>query len=219
MRKVSPPLSRHPFLRELQLNSNNFGDDGGEILFSSLVKGPNLIENISLDRCNFVTCRWAKHLPNLDSLHTLSLSYNNINDVGLQELCRHVECCFNMRSLSLASNAFGEKSMCLGSLLQNHPGILDLNLSGNMLQVESIDAVAFGIVQNRSLLNLNMSACMLSAENANKICKSLLTNMLMVVDLTQNPIDSHIQANARQYASQNLNIFDGNAFSSGRDLA
>ncbi|CAM9097174.1 unnamed protein product, partial [Ectocarpus fasciculatus] len=186
LKACCPALGRHPFLRELQLNSNDFGDDGGEILFSNLVKGNCMLENISLDRCKFESCRWAVHLPQLASMHTLSLSYNNITDTGLQELCRYAERSFSMRSLSLASNAFGERAICLGSLLQCNPGLIHLDVSGNMIHTEAVESIAFGVLNNKTMLRMNMSNCVISSDNAMKLCKSLLTNPLMELDLSQN---------------------------------
>jgi Ran GTPase-activating protein (RanGAP) involved in mRNA processing and transport len=122
-------------------------------------------------------------------------------------LCRHIEKCFNLRNLSLASNAFGEKSMCLGSLLLSNPGIIHLNVSGNKLHSESIDAIAFGIANNSTMLRLDLSSCVLSVENAVKVCHPLLTNQLIILDLSQNPVESNFQADPRAYVTQNQHIF------------
>ena len=211
-----PTLGRHPFLRELQLNSNDFGDDGGEILFSNLVKGNcSVLENINLDRCKFESCRWAVHLPQLACLHALSVSYNCISDAGLQELCRHVERCFSIRSLSLASNAFGERAICLGSLLQCNPGLIHLDVSGNQMYVEAAESIAFCILNNKTMLRLNMSNCVISTENVLKLCKSLLSNSLIEIDLSQNPVEKAIQVSAREYTMANQHLFEADSLCPG----
>ena len=160
--KFCPALGHHNFLRELLLSSNSFGDEGAEILFSNLLKGEGcILERLSLDNCQLVTCQWARHLPELDRLHTLSFSNNRITDVGLAEICQYGEKCFNIRHLNIAMNCFGEKAMSIGSLIQFNPGILNLNVSGNRMEMESVEAIAFGLVQNSTMRRLDMTSCAL----------------------------------------------------------
>ena len=217
--KFCPALGHHNFLRELLLSSNSFGDEGAEILFSNLLKGEGcILERLSLDNCQLVTCQWARHLPELDRLHTLSFSNNRITDVGLAEICQYGEKCFNIRHLNIAMNCFGEKAMSIGSLIQFNPGILNLNVSGNRMEMESVEAIAFGLVQNSTMRRLDMTSCALYPESALKLCKSLLVNEVTDLVLAQNPIDEGIQQNSREYVFHNQHLFGSDHFTSGMKI-
>lgn len=195
---LSPTFGAHLFLKYLTLSDNNFGDEGAEILFGHL-ENNSAIEMLCLDRCSLVSCRWASHICLMESLHTLKLACNDIDDGGLQELCRHLERAACLRHVVLANNNFGERAICLGSLIHANPGIISLDVSGNTLSVEAINAIAFGIGHNHSLADLVMINCNLLIENIGKLCLSLCVNPLIKLNITGNPIDIGIQHKPRDY--------------------
>ena len=196
--KLSPILSRHRFLKQINLSDNKFGDKGAEVLLKGLADN-GILEFLNLDRCELSDCQWAAYISRMDNLKSLNLACNNISDIGLQELCRHLEKAACLNYLSLANNNFGERAISLGSLIQQNAGLIELNLSGNHFQTDGVNGVAFGITQNKSLVKLNMTNCNILEENIRKLCLALCDNLLVELVISGNPIDIAIQNNPRAY--------------------
>ncbi len=185
------------------MNSNDLLDEGVNILLSAIVReGVIKLENLTLDQCGLASCTWAKYLLDMHYLRTLSIGFNSINDIGLIEFCRNVENCYSITEISVSNNLFGDKAICIGSLLQANAGLLRLDISGNHLSTETIESISYGIQRNNTLINLNMSNCTIFPPDASKLCASLDVNPLVAINLCNNPIDSAIQKNPRRFDLQ-----------------
>jgi Ran GTPase-activating protein (RanGAP) involved in mRNA processing and transport len=199
MKKIAPALSAHALLLELRASHNHLGDEGAEGLFSVLCLS-RTIEVVTLSSVQLRGGKWARHLAVTETLHTLDLSHNGIDDLALQSLCSILVDCGSIRFLNISYNAFGLLAVSLGGLITNQKGLLGLDISGNILSDDTVESIRLGLEENRTLRHLDVSYCALRIDNVTKLCSVLSENFLVSLRILGNPVPLSIQEDPRAFA-------------------
>jgi Ran GTPase-activating protein (RanGAP) involved in mRNA processing and transport len=199
MKKIAPALSAHSHLLELRASHNHLGDEGIEGLFSVLYLSRS-IEVVTLSSVQLTGGKWARHMMAMETLHTLDLSHNGIDDLALQALCSSLVDCGSIRFLNISHNAFGLLAVSLGGLITNQKGLLGLDISGNSLSDDTVESIRLGLEENRTLRYFDVSYCGLRIENITKLCSVLSENFLVSLRIQGNPVPLSIQDDPRAFA-------------------
>lgn len=177
MALLAPVFIRNRSLRQLQLNGNNIGDEGAELLFEA-IKERNVLQSIELSRCGLCECRWARHLRSTSSLSSISVSNNLIDPIGLDRLCDGILGCASLRNVDMSHNLFGSgHCLLLARVVGNNQGLYSLNLSGNGFSDDAVNNIFAALPQNPYLVSIDLR---LGGLDANRLKK--LHNMVSAVE-------------------------------------
>ncbi|XP_065138213.1 uncharacterized protein [Paramisgurnus dabryanus] len=131
-------LTLKPFKAKLILSYNNLGDSEVKVISDELKKPDCKVEELELRECNITDCvaLTSALTSNPSHLTLLDLSYNNIEDLGVElisDVLRNPDC--KLQILRLQScNITGEGCAALTSALTSNPSHLrDMDLSRNKL--------------------------------------------------------------------------------------
>lgn len=182
-------------LKELDLSINNLEDDGLSTVLRSL-NGTRLVR-LELCHCKLTerACsQLGAFLQGIPSLEVLNLSYNDLKDAGIRNLCRAIvkpNCLIETLNLSCCGIT---KVGCetLASALDTNPKYLkNLDLSRNNLGDDGIDHLAPVLKSPSSRLEiLRLSECDLTEKCCASLCSALVKvpSTLRELDLCQNKL-------------------------------
>jgi len=162
--------ANNPKLESLTLDGNDIGDSGVVTLMKSLANHPQL-NNLSLGSNNIgrVGCVALSSMQSCTSgcgwvvpcLVQLDLSYNRIDDTGLEALASSLASSTTLKRLNLSSNTFITSSglRSLSALLHSENCRLeDLHLESMPIGDDGADALAAGLTGNVSVKRLMFSS-------------------------------------------------------------
>uniref|UniRef100_A0A3B1IG89 B30.2/SPRY domain-containing protein n=1 Tax=Astyanax mexicanus TaxID=7994 RepID=A0A3B1IG89_ASTMX len=178
--------SESSILKELDLSNNDLQDSGVELLSDGLKSSHCKLETLRLVSCNLgqKTCANLASVLNLESscLKNLDLSYNNLQDSGVDLLCAGLQssrCNLETLRLVLLLNFVNLESSCLK----------ELHLSNNDLQDSGVELLSAGLKSSHCELQiLRLSGCMVSEKGCSSLAAALSSNPthLKELDLTFN---------------------------------
>ncbi|XP_037098598.1 protein NLRC5-like isoform X4 [Syngnathus acus] len=172
---LSSPCS----LRKLELCNNDLGDDGLEALAAGLAKPECALQVLWLQLCKLSkkSCEaLASVLSSPGSLRELDLSCNDLYDDGLEALAAGLakpQC--TLQVLGLVNCNLSKKSCeALASVLSSPCSLRELNLSGNDLYDDGLEALAAGLAKPQCTLQvLGLRDCQLSKKSCEALASVL----------------------------------------------
>ena len=148
-------LEKITLLKEVDLNSNQLGEDAGEnissILYSNTGLESLLIHNNNLGKG---ILHIAKALQRLSSLKMLDLAYNNVPLNVTGELALAVQSNQGLKLLSLSCNRIGSNILQL--LITDITTLTELNLSKTHITQEAGVILSTAIQHNTKLTGINL---------------------------------------------------------------
>ncbi|XP_062394126.1 protein NLRC5-like isoform X3 [Sardina pilchardus] len=183
-------------VKELDVSNNNPGESAQKLLSSTLEDPHRKVETLQLADCklnNTSLETLALVLQSPNSLITLDLSNNDLNDAGVQQLSAGLcspKC--KLQTLRLPGcNLSKESCRIIASLLQSPNSLITLDLSNNHLKDAGVEHLSAGMHSlNCKLQTLRLPGCNLSKESC-RIIASLLQspNSLITLDLSNNDLN------------------------------
>lgn len=151
IRTLANSVKSNIYLKELDLHSNELGDEGADALFGA-IRDNSILTSLNLSNTHIVSCMWAEQLRVITSLSILNLSNNRINDDGFVLLMEALERTFCIREIDVSNNLMsGKKCVIIGKLFQQNAGIMLFNLSSNNFVSEVWEAIGVGLQHNNTL--------------------------------------------------------------------
>ncbi|XP_037119702.1 NACHT, LRR and PYD domains-containing protein 3-like isoform X1 [Syngnathus acus] len=175
-------LSSPGSLRELDLGYNDLHDHGLEALAAGLVKPQCTLQVLRLRNCKLSkkSCEaLASVLSSPGSLRELDLSWNDLHDDGLEALAAGLakpQC--TLQVLELRKCQLSKKSCeALASVLSSPGSLSHLDLSGNNLHDDGLEALAAGLAKPQCTLQvLELMGCKISTRGCVSLAKALRSN-------------------------------------------
>uniref|UniRef100_A0A665SVX8 NACHT domain-containing protein n=1 Tax=Echeneis naucrates TaxID=173247 RepID=A0A665SVX8_ECHNA len=196
---VASALKSNPsHLRDLDLSQNHIEDSGLKLVCAGL-ESPNCgLETLRLENCRLSKISCSSLVSALKSnpshLRELNVSWNNLKDPDLKELCSFLESpdC-RLETLRLESCSLSEISCSsLGSALKSNPSNLrELDLSENDLKDSGLkDLCGFLESPHCRLETLRLRSCRLSKISFSSLVSALKSNPshLRELDLSWNDL-------------------------------
>ena len=189
-------LGGHAHLQEFHCSGNPIESRGANALMNAVWN--SRLSYISLSNCKITDCSWASILIYMTTLESFTLSCNDIDGVGLQDLCEGLERCCCLRHLDISYNRFhGPQASSIGHLIKSHKGLVTLNLSGVPLTKEMVNNIQLGIMGNPTLRVLDLSWCQMKIDLVKPLVEALAHNALLELLLNYNPVPPEIQQSPR----------------------
>ncbi|KAM9772479.1 NACHT, LRR and PYD domains-containing protein 12-like isoform 2-T2 [Syngnathus typhle] len=199
-------LSSPGSLRELDLGHNDLGDDGLEALAAGLAKPQCALQVLGLDHCKLSkkSCEaLASVLRSPCSLRELDLSANDLGDDGMEALAAGLakpQC--TLQVLGLKKCKLSKKSCeALASVLSSPCSLRELDLSGNILRDDGLEALAAELAKPQCALQvLGLKKCNLSQKSCEALAKALRSNPSHLQEL--NLVDNDIEEEDRRVLAE-----------------
>ncbi|KAL7846201.1 hypothetical protein AOLI_G00243930, partial [Acnodon oligacanthus] len=175
-------LAENSSLHELDLNNNDLQDSGVEKLCAGLKSSHCKLQILRLSGCNLEeeACENLKSvLQTENSLKELDLSYNDLQDPGVEKLCAGLKsshCKLQILRLFLC-NLEEEACENLKSVLQTQNSLKELDLSYNDLEDSGVEKLCAGLKSSHCKLQiLRLSGCMITETGCCSLAAALSSN-------------------------------------------
>jgi len=209
IRTLADSVKSNIYLKELDLHSNELGDEGADALFGA-IRDNSILTSLNLSNTHIVSCMWAEQLRVITSLSILNLSNNRINDDGFVLLMEALERTFCIREIDVSNNLMsGKKCVIIGKLFQQNAGIMLFNLSSNNFVSEVWEAIGVGLQHNNTLLRLNLTNCGLTDETATLISRCFEENEICDINMNYNNLSDTLRLHARSLSSKYMELNSG----------
>ncbi|CAL8272761.1 unnamed protein product [Lota lota] len=178
-------------LKELDLGANNLQNSGVKLLSTGLGNPHCRLKTLRLSGCELTEEACVSLGSALNSNHShlreLDLSYNNLQDVGVQGLLSQLR---NLKILRLKSCGLtGEFPNVVSLLSSGTCRLTELDLSGNDLHDRGVKLLSAGLASPHCMLEaLMLSGCLIIEEGCASLCSALSSNpaYLRKLDLSYN---------------------------------
>ncbi|XP_041960839.1 protein NLRC5-like isoform X15 [Alosa sapidissima] len=198
---VASVLQSPNSLIELDLNYNDLGDSGVQLLSKGLSSSHCKLQTLRLAKCTLSekSCGIvATVLQSPNSLIELDLNYNDLRDSGVQLLSKGLSSphC-KLQTLRLAKCKLLEKSCgIVATVLQSPNSLIELDLSHNDLRDSGVQLLSKGLSSPHcKLQTLRLAECTLTEKSFVSVASVLQSsNSLIELDLSHNDLrDSGVQ--------------------------
>ncbi|XP_076152195.1 NACHT, LRR and PYD domains-containing protein 3-like isoform X3 [Alosa pseudoharengus] len=191
---VAAVLQSPNSLTELDLNHNDLGDSGVQLLSKGLSSPNCKLQTLRLAECKLSekSCGIvAAVLQSPNSLTELDLSHNDLGDSGVQLLSKGLSSPnFKLQTLRFADCKLTDKSCeIVASVLQSPNSLLQLDLSDNDLGDYGVQLLSKGLSSfNCKIHTLRLSDCLISEKGCGFLASALSSNPshLKLLDLSYN---------------------------------
>ncbi|XP_076152194.1 NACHT, LRR and PYD domains-containing protein 12-like isoform X2 [Alosa pseudoharengus] len=211
---VAAVLQSPNSLTELDLNHNDLGDSGVQLLSKGLSSPNCKLQTLRLAECKLSekSCGIvAAVLQSPNSLTELDLSHNDLGDSGVQLLSKGLSSPnFKLQTLRFADCKLTDKSCeIVASVLQSPNSLLQLDLSDNDLGDYGVQLLSKGLSSfNCKIHTLRLAECKLSEKSCGIVAAVLQSpNSLTELDLSHNDLgDSGVQLLSKGLSSPNFKL-------------
>uniref|UniRef100_M3XL18 Uncharacterized protein n=1 Tax=Latimeria chalumnae TaxID=7897 RepID=M3XL18_LATCH len=183
---LSSCMRRNRSLTDLDLSFNQIQDSG----MSLICKADNdQIQNLRLNSCSLTSgCCEAlcSFLKQNQSLRELDLSFNQLKDLGMSEICKADN--NHLQKLSL-KRCILTSGCCeaLSSFLKQNQSLRELDLSSNIIEDSGMSEICKA--DNNQLQKLSLNSCILTSVCCEALCSFLKQNQsLRELDLSSNEL-------------------------------
>ncbi|KAJ1569565.1 hypothetical protein HK096_002669, partial [Nowakowskiella sp. JEL0078] len=181
---LSVALSCTSRVQALVLFNNNIGDEGTNVISSSLSQNSSLLllhlgnNNIGDDGAKSISLSLIKN----STLQLLDLGSNNIGIEGAKALSFLINKNPTIQLLHLGDNKIGDEGViAICSSLGKNSTLQVLDLGGNNIGIEGAKAIAWALSQNSSLQVLSLYNNNIGTEGSKTISSSLSQNYTLEV--------------------------------------
>ncbi|XP_060755162.1 NACHT, LRR and PYD domains-containing protein 12-like isoform X2 [Neoarius graeffei] len=179
--------SRNSFLRKLDLSYNDL-QNGINRLFSGL-KSPNCqLDTLRISDCKLTveSCKYIAEALVKSPLRELDLSWNDLQDAGMELLSHKLSLNCNLNILKLSNCKLTEKSCThIISVLQKaNSSLKELDLSDNDLQNAGVKVLCVGLTSSECVLEImRLSGCCLTAKGCDSLILAMHSNPAHLTEL------------------------------------
>ncbi|KAK3595522.1 hypothetical protein CHS0354_021623 [Potamilus streckersoni] len=142
------------------------------------------------------------------TLKVFKLHRSKVDDDKVRVLISHILDHPGLIDLDLSHNLIGDRgARAIGKFLNNHSQLVKLNLCDNAIRSSGAQAIAHALTKNATLLHLNLRLNRLGDEGGQAICRALHKNStLREINLGSNEMAEPTAAILSQVVSQNMSI-------------
>ena len=152
----------------------------------------------------------AKCIAASKNLTKFRLHQSKVDDDKVRVLISHILDHPGLVDLDLSHNVIGDRgARAIGKFLNNHSKLTRLNISDNVIRAPGAQAIAHALTKNTTLTQLNMRLNRLGDEGGQAICRALLKNgTLKEVNLGSNDLTEPTASILAQVVVQNSVVKD-----------
>ncbi|CAL1536298.1 unnamed protein product [Lymnaea stagnalis] len=142
----------------------------------------------------------------LPNLKVFRLHRSKMDDDKVRVFISHILDHPGLIELDLSHNIIGDRgARAIGKFLNNHSKLVKLNLCNNQIRVAGAQAIAYALTKNNLLQYLNLRLNRMGDEGGQAITRALMKNRTLVeVNLSSNDLVEPTAAILNQVLSQNL---------------
>ena len=150
----------------------------------------------------------AKCIANCKQLEVFRLHRSKVDDDKVRVLISHILDHPGLIELDLSHNLISDRgARAIGKFINNHSKLVKLNVCDNTIRPAGAQAIAHALTKNTTLVDLNLRLNRLSDEGGQAICRSLLKNStLWEVNLGSNDLTEPTAAILSQVVVQNSTL-------------
>ena len=150
----------------------------------------------------------AKCIAACKTLKVFRLHQSKVDDDKVRVLISHILDHPGLIELDLSHNMIGDRgARAVGKFLNNHSKLTRLNICDNVIRAAGAQAIAHALTKNTTLTQLNMRLNRLGDEGGQAICRALLkNNTLREVNLGSNDLTEPTAAILSQVVVQNSTV-------------
>ena len=203
-------------ITEINLSYNSISSKGAAMLAESAMSNKNLEEiNLAHNWIGYGSTDY--HIPQVISVQSLDLSYNDIcsgkafvstelkyctslqsldlsntclSSFGAMALSEGLKHCTTLRTLNLSHNLIDLKGMAALSYAFTRINLTSLNISSNSIGSDGAAALTRGIKRWSALKSLNMSSNHITSDGLAILADGIARTSLVDLDISNNSIDS-----------------------------
>lgn len=150
----------------------------------------------------------AKCIAQCKTLKVFCLHRSKVDDDKVRVLISHILDHPSLLDLDLSHNIIGDRgARAIGKFLNNHSQLTKLNVSDNVIRAAGAQAIAHALTKNTTLVDLNLRLNRLGDEGGQAICRALLkNNTLTTINLGSNDLTEPTAAILSQVVIQNSTV-------------
>ena len=165
---IASILMQNKTVTELNLSSNQIGDDGIEKLANAL-RVNNTLQNLDVSN-NKIGNRGVESLANAlkenKTLKSIDLGSNKIGDIGMEELANALIVNKSLKNLDVSNNNIGNQGVeSLANALKVNQTLTSIDLGSNKIEVIGAGALVEALPYNDTLKTLILTNNSISSEN------------------------------------------------------
>lgn len=229
IRQLLPPVKEAPVAIEIDADSETGSEAGDEPESDHFNFGPVLnmlphLEELHLTygvRDCGMNFEWslfqftardclqlAQCVATCKSIKVFRLHRSKVDDDKVRVLISHILDHPSLIELDLSNNLIGDRgARAVGKFLNNHSQLVRLSLCDNQIRAAGAQAIAHALTKNTTLRFLNLRQNRIGDDGGQAICRSLLKNSTLVeINLSSNDMAEPTAAVLSQVVMQNSTI-------------
>ena len=150
----------------------------------------------------------AKCVASCKTLRVFSLQRSKVDDDKVRVLISHILDHPGLVELDLSHNVISDRgARAVGKFINNHSNLVKLNLCDNNIRAAGAQAIAHALTKNTTLIELNLRMNRLGDEGGQAVCRSLLKNTTLTdLNLGSNDLTEPTAAILSQVVLQNSTV-------------
>ena len=150
----------------------------------------------------------AKCVAGLKTLKVFRLHQSKVDDDKVRVLISHLLDHPSLIELDLSHNVISDRgARAIGKFINNHSQLIKLNVSDNNIRAAGAQAIAHALTKNTLLKHLNMRMNRLGDDGGQPMCRSLLLNeTLQELNLSSNDLSEATAAILYQVLRKNATL-------------
>jgi Ran GTPase-activating protein (RanGAP) involved in mRNA processing and transport len=150
----------------------------------------------------------AKCISGLKHLQVFHLHRSKVDDDKVRVLISHILDHPGIVELDLSHNLISDRgARAIGKFINNHSQLTKLNISDNHIRAAGAQAIAHALTKNTTLTDLNLRLNRLGDEGGQAICRAMLKNSILTdINLGSNDLTEPTAAILSQVVIQNSTL-------------
>ena len=150
----------------------------------------------------------AKCIAQCKTLKVFRLHRSKVDDDKIRVLISHILDHPGLVELDLSHNVIGDRgARAIGKFINNHSQLTKLNVCDNAIRAAGAQAVAHALTKNTLLTELNLRLNRLGDEGGQAVCRALLKNATLTeINLGSNDLTEPTAAILSQVVAQNTTL-------------